>query len=119
MTFRDGLGRVIGAVETAFYAFGDALTILIRVLVAIGAFVRAVFLLLICVAVLSGLGGIAYLAWGHPERIGVAIGIIAIPLMLRFMLAGFTSNRRSSLSADNSVLESRSNPASINFSGKR
>lgn len=119
MTFRDGLSRVIEALEVAYYGIGDAMVVFVQAAVAVGAFVRGLLFFGFCVAVLSGLGWLAYLAWGHPERVGIAIGVIAVPLILRFLLSGFSSDRRSHPKADNPVLESRSNPASINFSGKR
>ena len=119
MTFRDGLSRVIGALDTAYYGIGDAVVAVVQFAVAVGVFVRGLLLFGVCVAVLIGLGWLAYLGWGHPERIGIAIGVIAVPLILRFFLAGLADDRRSHRKADNSFLESRNNPASINFSGKR
>ena len=119
MTFQDGLSRVVGALEGVYYGIGDAMMAAVQGFISVGVFVRGLLLFGLCAAVLTGLGWLAYLAWGHPERIGVAIGVIAVPLILRFLFAGFTGDRRSHPKADNSVLESRSNPASINFSGKR
>ena len=119
MTFRDCISRVIGTLEVAYYGIGDAMVAVVQFAVAVFTFVRGLLLFGFCVAVLTGLGWLAYVAWGHPERIGLAIGVIAVPLILRFLFAGFTGDRRSHPKADNSVLDSRNNPASINFSGKR
>jgi hypothetical protein len=119
VTFRDCLGRATWALEAAYHAITDTIVGAIRVALAIGAFVRGLLILGLCIAMLTGLGWLAYLAWGHPERIGLAIGVIAVPLILRFLLAGFAGGRRSQTNTDKSHLESRGNPASINFTGRR
>jgi hypothetical protein len=119
VTYRDFFGRVALALESAFYATGDFLAAFLRAAVAVGAFVRMVFVAGFWLVLLGGVSGLAYLLWGHPERIGIAIGVIAIPLILRFFLAGFTQARRAPSGTDQNQLESRDNPASINFSGRR
>jgi hypothetical protein len=119
VTYRDFFGCVTLVLESAFTASGNFMAALLRAVVAVGAVVRVVIIAGFWLALLSGVGGLAYLLWGHPERIGIAIGVIAIPLVLRFFLAGFTQARRATSRTDQNHLESRDNPASINFSGRR